>query len=158
MTGMLSRRMAYPLLGVTILLFLMTLLSACGGQTATEEPEPTEPPPTNAATDPTPKPTTTPEATQIPGPTAMLVPTATPTIAPTAAPAFTDRDILEVFYHATGGPNWANNENWLTDRPLGEWHGVTTDAGGRVTELNFFDRTNRKGNGLNPYSPFGSNK
>ena len=42
MTGLLSRRMVYPLLGVTILLFLMTLLSACGGQTATEEPEPTD--------------------------------------------------------------------------------------------------------------------
>ena len=42
MIGLLSRRMVYPLLGVTILLFLMTLLSACGGQTATEESEPTD--------------------------------------------------------------------------------------------------------------------
>ena len=33
------------------------------------------------------------------------------------------------------GPNWANNTNWLSDRPLGEWHGVTTDANGRVTRL-----------------------
>ena len=26
-----------------------------------------------------------------------------------------DRAALEAFYHATGGPDWDNNENWLTD-------------------------------------------
>ena len=161
MTGLLSRRMAYPLLGVTILLFLMTLIFACGGQTATEEPEPTEPPPATAATGPTPEPSNIPEPTTTPEPTAIREPmapptpepTPTPTIAPTVAPVLTDRDILEVFYHATGGPNWANHYNWLTDRPIGEWYGVTTDAVGRLTELNFFDRTNRKGNGLKGQIP-----
>ena len=39
-------------------------------------------------------------------------------------------------YNATDGPNWANNTNWLSDKPLGEWHGVTIDADGRVTRLN----------------------
>ena len=39
-------------------------------------------------------------------------------------------------YNATDGPNWTNNTNWLSDEPLGEWNGVTTDADGRVTELN----------------------
>ena len=24
---------------------------------------------------------------------------------------------------ATGGPNWANNDNWLTEAPLDQWHG-----------------------------------
>ena len=47
----------------------------------------------------------------------------------------TDRDILEILYHATGGPNWKVRHNWLTDAPLGDWHGVKTDAGGRVVSL-----------------------
>ncbi len=47
-----------------------------------------------------------------------------------------DRDILVAFYNATDGPNWVNDTNWLTDAPLGDWHGVRTDATGRVTELN----------------------
>ena len=46
-----------------------------------------------------------------------------------------DRATLVALYNATDGSNWANNTNWLSDRPLGEWHGVTADAGGRVTEL-----------------------
>ena len=46
-----------------------------------------------------------------------------------------DRAALVAFYNATGGPNWANNTGWLTDAPLGQWYGVTTDDGGRVTEL-----------------------
>ena len=46
-----------------------------------------------------------------------------------------DRDILEVFYNATGGPNWRNNDNWLTDAPLDAWHGVEADTSGRVREL-----------------------
>ena len=38
-------------------------------------------------------------------------------------------------YNATSGDNWANNDNWLSDKPLGEWHGVTTDSDGRVRRL-----------------------
>ena len=47
-----------------------------------------------------------------------------------------DREVLVALYNATDGPNWANNTNWLSARSLGEWHGVTTDANGRVTRLN----------------------
>ena len=47
----------------------------------------------------------------------------------------TDRAALEALYQATDGPNWGDNTNWLTDAPLGEWHGVATDEGGRVTSL-----------------------
>ena len=47
-----------------------------------------------------------------------------------------DREVLEVFYDATGGPNWTNRTNWKTAAPLGEWHGVTADDDGRVTRLN----------------------
>ncbi len=46
-----------------------------------------------------------------------------------------DRDVLEALYHATGGQTWTDNANWLTDKPLGDWYGVTADSGGRVTAL-----------------------
>ena len=46
----------------------------------------------------------------------------------------TDRDALVALYHATDGPNWTNSTNWLSDRPLGDWHGVTV-SNGRVTVL-----------------------
>ena len=46
-----------------------------------------------------------------------------------------ERDILVALYHATDGPNWRDNTNWLTDAPLGEWYGVIVDAGGRVVGL-----------------------
>lgn len=29
------------------------------------------------------------------------------------------------FYHSTGGANWKNNTNWLSDKPLSEWYGVS---------------------------------
>ncbi len=46
-----------------------------------------------------------------------------------------DRDVLVAFYNATDGPNWVDNTNWLTDAPLDDWHGVRTDAAGRVSVL-----------------------
>ena len=46
-----------------------------------------------------------------------------------------DREVLEVLYDSTGGPDWINNANWKTSAPLGEWYGVTTDTAGQVTEL-----------------------
>ena len=48
-----------------------------------------------------------------------------------------DRPALVALYNATDGPNWLNNENWLTDAPLGEWYGVDVDGQGRVTRLDF---------------------
>ena len=47
----------------------------------------------------------------------------------------TEREILEAFYEATSGANWYNNDNWLSDEPLGEWYGVHTDAAGNVERL-----------------------
>ena len=47
-----------------------------------------------------------------------------------------DREALEALYNATGGANWTNNDSWLTNAPISQWHGVTTDSEGRVTELN----------------------
>ena len=46
-----------------------------------------------------------------------------------------DREVLVALYNATDGQNWVNSENWLSDRPLGEWYGVDTDASGRVVRL-----------------------
>ena len=52
-----------------------------------------------------------------------------------SAAAETDRAALVALYEATDGANWTSNDNWLGDRPIGEWHGVTTDRSGRVTNL-----------------------
>ncbi|MDE2687045.1 MAG: leucine-rich repeat domain-containing protein [Chloroflexota bacterium] len=48
---------------------------------------------------------------------------------------FCGRDVLAAFYNSTDGDNWTNNDKWLSDAPIGEWHGVTTDADGKVTRL-----------------------
>ena len=52
------------------------------------------------------------------------------------APSASERAALMALYHATDGPNWKDNDHWLTAAPIGLWHGVTTDASGHVTELN----------------------
>ena len=46
-----------------------------------------------------------------------------------------DRDALIALYHATNGPDWSSKSNWLSDLPLGDWFGVTTNAQGEVTRL-----------------------
>ena len=81
-------------------------------------------------------PTTTPEPQ--PAPAATTVPS--PTLPRQAAPepatsAATDREALVALYHSTSDPGWKDNENWLTDRPIGEWHGVGTDPSGQVIRL-----------------------
>ena len=56
-----------------------------------------------------------------------------------AAGSEEDRAVLVELYNATGGPNWADNTNWNSDRPIGEWYGVITDGTGRVKDLHLFD-------------------
>ena len=46
-----------------------------------------------------------------------------------------DHDVLVALYFATGGWNWQESDNWLTQVPLEEWYGVGTDSAGRVTYL-----------------------
>ena len=53
----------------------------------------------------------------------------------TSEAALGDREVLVALYNATDGANWTDNTNWLSTAPLGEWHGVTVDESGRVTEL-----------------------
>ena len=57
----------------------------------------------------------------------------TPIVLPPAIAA--DRAALHALYDATDGPNWTYTTNWLSDRPVGDWYGVTTDDGGRVIRL-----------------------
>jgi len=38
---------------------------------------------------------------------------------------YTEREILEIFYKSTNGPSWNRNDNWLSDKPLSEWFGIT---------------------------------
>ena len=47
----------------------------------------------------------------------------------------TDRNVLVAFYESTGGQQWSDKSNWLSDRPLESWYGVTVNAEGRVTEI-----------------------
>jgi len=65
----------------------------------------------------------------------IATPTLTQTPTPSSTPTPTPRAALVALYEATDGPNWENNTNWLSDRPIGTWHGVTTDSKGRVTGL-----------------------
>ncbi|MDE2937621.1 MAG: M66 family metalloprotease [Chloroflexota bacterium] len=49
--------------------------------------------------------------------------------------ALDDRKVLTRFYHVANGTNWNVDTNWLSESPLEQWHGVTTDALGRVIKL-----------------------
>ena len=55
---------------------------------------------------------------------------------PAAPDSARDREALVALYESTNGRSWRISTNWLSDRPLGEWYGVTTDRQGRVVELN----------------------
>ena len=62
------------------------------------------------------------------------------TVAPTLVTVHAgDRAVLVAFYNATGGPDWTDKYNWLSDEHPGEWQGVTTDDDGRVTHLVLWD-------------------
>lgn len=51
-----------------------------------------------------------------------------------------ERDILMLLYNATDGDNWKNNDNWGSDLPLSEWHGIiSVNEEGKVISLNFSD-------------------
>ena len=54
-----------------------------------------------------------------------------------------ERAALITFYHATNGSNWKDsygtivNENWCSDKPVGEWYGIKTNNLGYVTDITF---------------------
>ena len=61
--------------------------------------------------------------------------TISPTVEGWAQDHAGDKQALVALYNATDGANWENNENWLSDKPLADWYGVTV-INGRVTRLN----------------------
>lgn len=65
----------------------------------------------------------------------------------TATAHAADRAALVAIYNALDGPNWLDNNNWLSDEPLQRWYGVTTDRSGRVSALRLM------GNGLSGEFP-----
>jgi Leucine-rich repeat (LRR) protein len=50
-----------------------------------------------------------------------------------------ERRALIVFYEALGGPDWIERDFWGSERPVGEWHGIETDADGQVVRLTIYD-------------------
>ena len=52
-----------------------------------------------------------------------------------APPVPVDRAPLVALYESTSGKDWYWNQHWLTDAPIGDWEGVTTDSNGRVTSI-----------------------
>jgi hypothetical protein len=53
------------------------------------------------------------------------------------AKQLTDKEILVKIFESTNGPNWKASDaaNWLSEKPIGEWEGVTTNDEGRVIAL-----------------------
>ena len=50
-----------------------------------------------------------------------------------------DRAVLVSLYEAAGGTDWTRSDGWLGDGPLGDWHGIDTDALGRVVGVDLTD-------------------
>ena len=118
---------------VSVILAL-ALTAACGsdepsGVTGPDRTAstPTETPASSARTASTPVPS--PTVTDAPGTAAATAPPAV------SGSAETDREALVALYNATNGENWFRSDNWLSDAPIGEWYGVTTNDDGRVTVL-----------------------
>ena len=122
------------LVSVILALALTAALAACGsdepsGVTGPDRTAstPTETPASSARTPSTPVPS--PTATDAPGTAAATAPPAV------SGSAETDREALVALYNATNGENWFRSDNWLSDAPLGESYGVTTNDDGRVIAL-----------------------
>ena len=59
---------------------------------------------------------------------------------PTTSSAMSDSTVLVAFYYAMGGEYWKINTNWLSEAPISQWYGVTTNPSGRyVTWLDLSD-------------------
>lgn len=54
------------------------------------------------------------------------------------APAGSEQAALIALYNSLGGPKWREQTNWLSNKPVGEWKGVRTDADGHVVSLYFY--------------------
>ena len=116
------------LLSLVLALVLPSILFACGRDASVEDSAETGQVDSAVATatqEPTPSPTSADSATQ----------QATETMAPEPTSAETDREALTALFNATDGANWISSTNWLSDKPLEEWQGVSVDDEGRVSRL-----------------------
>ncbi len=59
----------------------------------------------------------------------------TPVAPPPVETDAADRAALIALFHATGGPDWRENEGWNTAAAIRDWHGVRTNGAGFVTDL-----------------------
>ena len=130
------------LLPALLLLLAISVLASCGGNAPdSESPSRTDRPAEETAKSPrTMQATEATTAASTPTQRASLtsaVPNSLYPLAPSAAAL--ERDVLEVLYNGTGGSNWHDNENWLTDAPLGEWDRIATDEAGFVIALDLGD-------------------
>lgn len=48
-------------------------------------------------------------------------------------------DALKILYQEMGGSKWLNKTNWLSTRPIEEWHGIQTNEDGFVCKINLFE-------------------
>ena len=55
-----------------------------------------------------------------------------------------DRAVLVTLFNTLDGENWKKKTHWLSDQPIRSWHGVVSDADGRVTKL-FLDNNELNG-------------
>ena len=105
---------------------LMLMAATCDAPADTADRVPTSAAPESLSLTPTPDPTAVPTASPTPTPDATAMPADTPSPTPTpdtaavsAAVAASgpnpDRDVLVALYHATDGPNWRKNTNWLSE-------------------------------------------
>ena len=53
----------------------------------------------------------------------------------TLCPPLTEREALEWLFRRTDGSGWSRSTGWMSDAPLEDWHGVQTNASGRVVAL-----------------------
>ena len=57
-----------------------------------------------------------------------------------------ERAALVSFYKALNGDKWYIKTNWLSDKPVGEWYGITTNALGQVVKIDMKESTGLCGN------------
>lgn len=48
-----------------------------------------------------------------------------------------ERAVLVTFYKSLKGDQWSIKTNWLSDKPIGEWYGITTNTEGHVVKIDF---------------------
>ncbi len=113
-----------------IILAVMLALAACGGNGDVGRT------PAGQATTPPSSAGATPDPAESSILIVELAASPTPTVRPPdATSAETDREALVALYNATGGESWERRCGWLSDKPIGEWEGVTIDQDGLVRKL-----------------------